>query len=258
MVTKGLKDLTFHEYANLFPMLDDSLLDELVEDIRTNGLMNPITLYEGQVLDGRNRYTACLRAGVPVRGDELPSDVDPLKFVASQNLHRRHLDTSQRSMVAAKMANLKRGDVGNGRKVDGQNCLPTEDAAALLNVSERSVKSAKQVLEHGSAELVKAVERGELPVSVASQLAVAEPSKETQTALVKQGREAIKEHVAEKTPKAKADTPKQKEVARCSSAMEFATMAICQLERIQPDDEMRVDALDKVVLWCQVKRGEWL
>lgn len=257
MVAKGLKDLTFHEYANLFPMLDDGSLDELVEDIRTNGLMNPITLYEGQVLDGRNRYTACLRAGVPVRGDELPSDVDPLKFVASQNLHRRHLDTSQRSMVAARMANLKLG-ANQYKKEGGSIDLPIQDAAEMLNVSEKTVKRAKQVLEHGSAELVKAVERGELPVSVASQLAVAEPSKETQTALVKQGREAIKEHVAEKTPKAKADTPKQKEVARCSSAMEFATMAICQLERIQPDDEMRVDALDKVVLWCQVKRGEWL
>ncbi len=59
-------------------------------------------------------------------------------------------------MIGAKMAGLKRGDVKTQRN-DGQNCLPTEDAASLLSVSERSVKAAKYVLEHGSTALIEAV-----------------------------------------------------------------------------------------------------
>jgi hypothetical protein len=64
-------------------------------------------------------------------------------------------------MVAAKLANMKRGDVGNGRKckVDGSNDLPTADAAKLLQVSDKSVKRAKQVVERGSKELEEYVEQ---------------------------------------------------------------------------------------------------
>lgn len=79
----------------------------------------------------------------------------------SHNLHRRHLTTSQRASVAAKMAKLKHGEVGNGRKVDAQLCVSTvEDAATQLNVSPRSVTNAKIIQEHGSDSVKKAVEQG--------------------------------------------------------------------------------------------------
>jgi hypothetical protein len=64
-------------------------------------------------------------------------------------------------MVASKLATLKHGEIGNGRKVDGSNDLSTSDAATMLSVSEASVKRAKQVLANGSSELVKAVEQGD-------------------------------------------------------------------------------------------------
>src|ERR1700677_873101 len=51
--------LEFHPLAHIFPMLDDDELKTLAEDIKDKGLTEPITLYEGKVLDGRNRYRAC-------------------------------------------------------------------------------------------------------------------------------------------------------------------------------------------------------
>jgi len=48
--------MDFHEAANIFPMMSDAELDDLTESIRANGQRHPILLYEGKILDGRNRY----------------------------------------------------------------------------------------------------------------------------------------------------------------------------------------------------------
>jgi len=96
-----------------------------------------------------------------------------LAFVISLNLHRRHLDESQRAMVAAKLANTTHG---GDRKSDQRANLPFDlitksEAATMLNVSTRTVKSAKAVMEHGLPELIEAVEQGEIPVSAAVAIA---------------------------------------------------------------------------------------
>ena len=94
-----------HEYATLFPMLDESGLEELCADIEANGQTDPIWLYEGKILDGRNRAKACVKLGRKPEIKEYTGD-DPLGFVLSKNAHRRHLSESQRAMVASKLATL--------------------------------------------------------------------------------------------------------------------------------------------------------
>jgi hypothetical protein len=69
--------------------------------IRAHGLREPITTYEGKILDGRNRDHACLSAGVTPIYEPLPDGCSPLDFVISMNLKRRHLNPSQRAMIAA-------------------------------------------------------------------------------------------------------------------------------------------------------------
>ena len=44
----------FHPFANVFPLLDDDDLGTLTEDIRENGQREPVILYDGKILDGRN------------------------------------------------------------------------------------------------------------------------------------------------------------------------------------------------------------
>lgn len=52
--------LEFHPLANIFPLVEGTEFDELVADIKTHGLHEPIVLHEDQILDGRNRAPYCM------------------------------------------------------------------------------------------------------------------------------------------------------------------------------------------------------
>jgi ParB-like chromosome segregation protein Spo0J len=160
--------MEFHPLANLFPLLEDKELDELAADIRENGLRTQIITFEEKILDGRNRYLACQRADVEPRYREYIGS-NPLGLVLSLNLKRRHLDESQRAIIAAKIATLQHG----GDRSTGQlaACFTQEQAAEMLNVGERNVRRAREVLDKGVQELVAKVDRGEVSVSAASDVA---------------------------------------------------------------------------------------
>ena len=63
------------------------------------GLHHPIVFYEDQILDGRNRFRACMMARVDPEFVDYQGDA-PLSYVLSLNLHRRHLTVSQRAYLA--------------------------------------------------------------------------------------------------------------------------------------------------------------
>ncbi len=174
----------FHPAAELFPLLSGAAFDELVADIRKNGLREPILAdSEGRILDGRNRYRACLAAGVEPRFSPWDEAGSPADLSMSLNLHRRHLDESQRAMVAARLAKMlekeavKRKSRHSANLHSAQRGKSSSGAAAVVNVSTRLVTHAIKVLRDGCAELIAAVESGELAVSTAASL-VALPSQE--------------------------------------------------------------------------------
>ena len=177
----------FHEYANIFPMMGAEEFQELCDDIEKNGLAEPIVLYEDKVLDGRNRYSACTALGIVPETIEYTGD-DPLAYVISKNLKRRHLTTSQRAMVAEKVANIPK----HVHKSDAQNCASTSqgEAAKQFNVSERSVQQARKVRTDGVSELSEAVETNKIPVSVASTIADAPPERQREV-IAKDDKKAI-------------------------------------------------------------------
>jgi N6-adenosine-specific RNA methylase IME4 len=156
--------LEFHPFADIFPLLEGADFEELVADVRVHGVREPIVLHRGKILDGRNRYRACIEAGIEPRFENYDGD-NPLAFVISLNLKRRHLSESQRAMVAAKLATLRLGD---NQHSEG---LPIGRGSELLNVGERSVARAREVQEHGAPELVHAVEHGIVSVSAAADIA---------------------------------------------------------------------------------------
>jgi N6-adenosine-specific RNA methylase IME4 len=172
----------FHPLANIFPLVEGPEFADLVADIREHGLHEPIVMFEDRVLDGRNRLRACEAAGIEPVFTVYTGD-DPVAFVVSLNLRRRHLDESQRAMVAAKLATLRAGD---NQHSEG---LPIGRSSELLNVGERSVARAREVQEHGTPELVHAVERGAVSVSAAADVATL--SAQEQHKIVAQGEREI-------------------------------------------------------------------
>ena len=158
--------LQFHPLANIFPMMPDEELNDLGDDMLKQGQREPIRSYEGKILDGRNRYRACLLKGIEPWIEEY-SGIDPLGFVISMNLQRRHLDASQRAMVSANIANLPRGS----HPPIGGSSATQEAAAKIMNVSVRSGQRARYVKAHGDAGLIRAVEQGEVKVAAAAAFA---------------------------------------------------------------------------------------
>ncbi|GAB4351425.1 MAG: hypothetical protein Kow0026_08480 [Oricola sp.] len=162
----------FHELANLFPVLDGAAYREFVEDIRENGVQEPIVFLDGLILDGRNRYLAARECGIEYPRVEYRGE-DPLGFVISANLKRRHLTESQRAMLAKKVATMPRGGAryrtANLQTDTGQ--ISQAEAAKALNVSERSVAAASKVLQSGAPGLAEAVESGAVKVSAAAEIA---------------------------------------------------------------------------------------
>jgi hypothetical protein len=155
--------LLFHPLADIFPLLAEDHLQELARDIKAHGLLDSIVLHDGKILDGRCRHLACQIAGEEPHFEGY-AGTDPLGFVVSCNLHRRHLNESQRAMVAARLADLQRGA---NQHFEG---LPLGRAAELMNVGARSAARAREVLAHGDSKLVVAVESGGLTVTAAAAL----------------------------------------------------------------------------------------
>lgn len=200
-----------HPLAELFPMMTGGELKELAADIAANGLRDNIWRYEGKVLDGRNRLAACELADVDPRFQDYTGS-DPLGFVISKNLHRRHLTESQRAAVAARLANMEHGgDRRSGQAANlpnGQPAVSQAKAAELLNVSERSVRDAKHVQQDGIPELAAAVDAGEVTVSAAAE--VAKLPKSEQKKVVAKGPKAVKDAAKKqrkKKPTAGTPTP---------------------------------------------------
>lgn len=180
--------MQFHELANVFPLIEGDEFAGLVADIGKQGLLEAIVLLDGKILDGRNRYRACVEAGVEPHFEEFDGE-DPVAFVVSKNVARRHLDESQRAMAAARIATLQNGQrksaspIGEGRS--------QAEAAQILNVGKRSVERARDVLDQGEATLVKAVEQGKVSVSAAADVATL--PKQEQAEIVAKGEKEILE-----------------------------------------------------------------
>ncbi len=153
--------MEFHAIANIFPMMSTAEYDQLKADISANGLLEPIVIYNGLILDGRNRYLACADLGITPEYETYNGD-DPRAFVISKNLHRRHLNETQRAVVASKLANMPK----HLHKTDSSINLSQTEAGNLLNISVPTIKRIKEI-ERKAPELLPKMERGEITANEA-------------------------------------------------------------------------------------------
>lgn len=159
--------MKIHKAAEIIPPMTGEEYEALKSDIKKNGLIHPIMMFEGAILDGRNRERACRELGVTPDRAEFTGD-DPIAYVLSMNVHRRHLNASQLAMIGAKIATLRQGQ----KKADAQFCASSQSEAAKdLDVSRRSIQQATKVLSNGIPELAHTVEEGKMAVSEAAEIA---------------------------------------------------------------------------------------
>jgi hypothetical protein len=192
----------FHPCCAFFPEMSKEEFADLVEDIREHGLVEPILRYRGQIIDGKNRYRACIAAGVTPRFEEFepqgfsnePADVEAEIWAraGSLNLNRRSLKPGQRVKLAlglktkaspnyaspdGKIASSngqdgqpasnapKRGRPSGGI-IDGQQATAKQAKASL-----RTVQRTEFVEKKGVAELQDLVREGGVGVEPAAKIA---------------------------------------------------------------------------------------
>ncbi len=179
-----------HPAAAIFPMMGDADLAALADDIRVNGLHDPIVLHEGKVVDGRNRYAACRLAGAVPRFRVWAGEGSVVSWVLSANLHRRQLTDQQRAMVAAKAkaayeaeaqarrvskllqnkASTVSADLRSRTPEASENGKSAAKAAKDLGVAPRAVEQAAKVLRKGDDSLVAAVQQGTVSLDAAAKV----------------------------------------------------------------------------------------
>ena len=157
-LTRSKTALKVHPAAEIFPMLNAEELDALALDIKANGLQQPIVMWEGLLLDGRNRLAACAICGVEPSFKQYEGN-SPVTFVISANIKRRQLDASQRACVAVELEPMfaveaeKKLHLAKGRGVKGKVNSPylkpapqaRDLAADVVGVGNQLVTRAKAI-----------------------------------------------------------------------------------------------------------------
>jgi len=249
--------MNIHPVAHIFPDMTPIEYRSLVDDIRKNGLLEPIWVdADGLVLDGRHRIRACEELGIDC-ASRVFTGSDPVSFVVSLNLNRRSLNKSQVSMCAARAEELReklaeeakerqRARKGNqpGTTMDQGPYLPkltTRDAiGAAFGISGKSVERAVKVLTKSPPEVIQAVDEGKVSVRSAVKLAD-EPADVQIAALSKERRSRLPEH--------KETDPSEPKLL--GVGLNRAAEAINALRRIPKNDALRASGLQLVSDWIR-------
>jgi len=150
-----------HPAAMIFPLMEGGEFEQLVADIARQGQLVPIKVFQEKILDGRNRYRACERLNLDPQIEQWDG-ADPIAYVAAMNLHRRHLNDTQRAMIAARLANAPVG-------VHAADGIPSaSQAAEMMKISRTSVVSARTIIKEGTPEEIAAAEAGNLSIDIVS------------------------------------------------------------------------------------------
>ena len=187
-----------HKLAFLFPEIDPKHYQELKDDIQAHGLIDQITTYDQQILDGRHRYQICHELKIELTPENfvefVPSEkLSAVDFVVSKNQMRRHLNTAQKTAAGVKIAkayaeeaklrsasNLQKGasPIAPIGAIGTEKTKSSERAALAVGVSPRSVERGIHISDNFPALFGK-IETGEMTVGAAEKIAKAEEKKYT-------------------------------------------------------------------------------
>jgi hypothetical protein len=212
-------NLPYHPLAELFPLISGAEYEAFKADILKAGLREQMTICKDQgvvyLLEGRNRHRALKdnRHKFTAKDFVEYTGSDAVGFVVSRNIHRRHLNESQRAIIAARLITTKLGVNQHSSKG-----LTTADAAKLMVVSEATVKAAKKVFEKAADDVQDAVKRGKLRLGAVTTDVLKKPKaeqmKEIDRLKVEAEKEKAEKKAAEKAAKEAAKTAGQPTVPK--------------------------------------------
>lgn len=179
-----------HPISDVWPMMDEAKIAELADDIRKNGQLVPVWIYEGKILDGRNRWAACEIAGVEPKTKEYSGD-EPTAFAVSLNDRRRHMNKGSLAAVAAELEPFfaedakRRYEATVGRPKKSEEIIPQidarrvpqarEEAAKSVGVNDRYVQDAKKV-KHEAPEVFERLKAGKITLQDAKREVAKKPT----------------------------------------------------------------------------------
>jgi len=143
-----------HPAANVIRMMTDEEYSALRDDIEKNGLLQPIVLCEGMILDGRNRHRACIELGISPTATKYNGD-DPVGYVKSLNVKRRHLTPYEQIREALKSEPEIKAKAKERQKKAG-GAVPQKSAEAVRDSRDELAKQAG--VSHDTVAKVKKIE----------------------------------------------------------------------------------------------------
>lgn len=212
-----------HPLSAAFPAIGADDFQALKDSIENIGVQNPITLFEGMVIDGWHRYTAANDLGMHCPAVEL-GNVDPRDFVLAQNKARRHVTQAQLGLAVTAVYAWR--PAGNPALSQSGSACPVgktnAELAQIAGVSERTIKQAKAIQTKAAPEVVEAVKRGEIGGEKAA--AIAKLPKEEQAAAI---HKPTPKATPEETPE--DDGPSAEEIAAQVAAEEADRALVAKL-----------------------------
>lgn len=180
MMTLTPDRIEFHDVANIFPLMSADEYAALVADMRDNGQREPIWTHEGKIIDGRNRYRACKELGLTPILREWDGNGSLVAFVVSLNLHRRHLNSSQRAVIGLE---VEKALAVEARRQQGQRTdllqkiekspspiHAAAQAATLVGSNRQYISDAKRITRD-APDVLDAVRNGTVAIPDAKRIA---------------------------------------------------------------------------------------
>mgnify|MGYP001548371571 CR=1 FL=1 len=214
-----------HPLSAAFPAMGADDFQVLKDSIMEIGVQNPITLFEGMVIDGWHRYTAAQELGSECPTIELESWVDPRAFVLAQNKARRHVTQAQLAMATTAVYEwMPVGKPSEGNSTSNVELKPktTAELAAISGVHANTITQAKAVQTKAAPEVVEAVKSGTIGLPKAA--AIAQLPKEEQAAAISKPVSEIKKKAEPEQSAPEYDGPSDEEI-RAAQMQEEADQA---------------------------------
>lgn len=223
-------NLQQHPLSAAFPAMSADDFQALKDSIEAIGVQNPVTLYEGMVIDGWHRYSAAESLGMECPTVDL-GDVDPCDFVLAQNKARRHITQTQLAMAARAVYSWS---PPGKPKSAGPADLRQEDIAKKAGVSVRLLRQAAEV-EDAAPEVRAALKSGAVGLEKATAIAKL-PAEQQAAALSKPAPKPAKKKPAQPA------NPAPDNSDQLAEAQNAITDLAAENERLT--DRLAVEAMD--------------